>query len=317
MRDKWNFAKSLLLLLMIGFFVAEAVTFWYGMIYSGCGLARLKMVSAEEFASVRTRIFGIDDQLEKVRKELLPLASNSDNDFQNALAVKEWIVKQITATTGDLDRSKRTPYDILLAMREGKTGASCGYRALLYLGALKSIGIESRMTSLYAYKSAWDERATHATVEILIDGEWVVVDPYFNVYFLVSGKPASAVKLHQLLLGKANRNNLEIVVGKESSGSVAFGSADELLDYYYNVSIYERRHFFAWQALPPLQYFFGVAVAQLDDGSDTIQRTVRTRELIVLAYNFIFPIGFGVSAIAFIVLFIRQRRISVKRIRHE
>ncbi|GEM_PF-2980017 len=306
MKDKWNFAKGSLLLLTIVFFLGEMVIFYWGMVYTqGSGLVRLRVLSADEFAAVQTKIFGINDELNRLREELNPLIKKQDNDFQKALIVNEWVMNQISGTEGDLKRSRRTPYTILTAMREGKTGASCGYRALLYLGALKSIGMESRMVSL----STYDGGGTHATVEVLID-EWVVIDPTFNVYFVINGKPASAVELHQLVRGSAN--NFEVIEGREALGSVKFDSPDYLLTFFYNVSIYERRHFFAWQALPILQYFFGVTSAILGDGESTIESAVKRRHLMVSAYNFAFPIGFSICFIGFVVVARCHKRHTLK-----
>lgn len=305
MRDKRSFTKGLLLLWAIVFFLAEVATFYWGMVYSGHGLAKLRVIGAEKFATVRTEIFGIDDELRKLKDEVYPLVKDKHNNFQKALTINEWVINQISGTGGgDLARSKRTPYAILLAMREGKTGASCGYRALLYLAALKSLGIESRMVSL-AKSNKVD---THATVEVLIDKQWVVIDPTFGVYFVISGKPASAVELHQLLLRSGN--NLEVIKGREALGSVKFDSPDYLLAFFHNVSVYERRHFFAWQALPIVQYFFGVAVAHLENENGITENVVKVHNLGGLAYNFIFPFGFAVSIIAFAIAVRWQRQRS-------
>lgn len=305
MKNKWSIAKGFLLALAIVFLLAEAATFYWGMMYSGHGLARLRAVGAEEFATVRTHVFGIDDELDKLRDEVYHLIKNEDNDFQKALIVNGWVVDQVCGTGDDIDPSKRTPCTILTAMREGKTGASCAYRALLYLGVLKSIGIESRMITLTKSKGG-----NHATVEVLIDDEWQVIDPHFNVYYLMDGKPASAVELHQLLLGKGN--NLKVIEATKVLRPREFGSTEYLLDYFYTVSIYERRHFFAWQALPILQYFFGVSDIHLDSENSPTENAIRMRNFMVLAYNFIFPIGFGISFIAFVATSRHKRQLVNK-----
>jgi hypothetical protein len=251
-------------------------------------------------------MFGLDHELQKLRGELEPVINPQDDDFSKALVICTWVVNQIKAEGGgDLAASNRTPYSILTAMRQGDTGASCGYRALLYVGALKSMNLEARMLTLIKQ----DTQFTHATVEVLIGDDWIVIDPTFNVYFTIDGKLASAAELHRFLL--SNGRDFRVEEGYEAISSIPYDGPYDLLEYFRHVSIYERRHFFAWQALPILQYFFGVSDVVLEGSHIIDPGTVTTRNLMSLAYNFIFPLGFGVCCIAFMVTSkCKTRRIS-------
>ena len=307
MKDKSNVVKAVFLFLAIAFFIAEAATFYWAMIYSGHGLARLRIEPYEEFTAVRTHMFGLDHELQKLRGELEPVINPQDDDFSKALVICTWVINQVKAEgRGDLAASNRTPYSILTAMRQGDTGASCGYRALLYVGALKSMGIEARMTS----QSQQDPRATHASVEVSIGGDQIVIDPTFNVYFTIDGNLTSAVELHRFLL--SNSRDFRVEEGYEATSSIPYDSPYYLLEFFRHVSIYERRHFFAWQALPILQHFFGVSVVTLEGDPAIDYSSVMTRNLMSLAYNFIFPIGFGISFIAFVATSRHKRQLVNK-----
>jgi hypothetical protein len=305
-KDKSNVVKAVFLFLAIAFFIAEAATFYWAMIYSSNGLARLRIEPYEEFAAVRTHIFGLDHELQKLRGELEPVINPQDDDFSKALAICTWVMNQVKAEGGGyLAASNRTPYSILTAMRQGNT-ASCGYRALLYVGALKSMNLEARMLTLIKP----DTQFTHATVEVLIGDDWIVIDPTFNVHFTIDGKLASAAELHRFLL--SNGRDFRVEEGYEAISSSPYDGPHDLLEYFRHVSIYERRHFFAWQALPILQYFFGVSDVVLEDSHIIDPDTVTKRNLMSLAYNFIFPIGFGISFIAFVAISRRKRQLVNK-----
>ena len=123
MRSKRDFVKGFFLALTIVFFLAEALTAAVGAKYPTLDLARIDIVSSEEFSTISTEAINIDDELDKLRLEVRPLIQNEDDDFQKALIVKEWVMNQ--ASEVGLDIKALTPYAILMEMRQGEP-ASCG-----------------------------------------------------------------------------------------------------------------------------------------------------------------------------------------------
>jgi Transglutaminase-like superfamily len=60
----------------------------------------------------------------------------------------------------------------------------CNGKAILFMAALRSFGIKSRMVALYRdIQDAPTPAFTHASVDVLIGGQWIALDPYFNLSF--------------------------------------------------------------------------------------------------------------------------------------
>lgn len=294
MRSKRDFVKGFFLALTIVFFLAEAVTAWVGAKYPTLDLARIDVVSSEEFSTVSTEAINIDDELDKLRVEVHPLVQNEDDDFQKALIVKEWVMNQ--ASEVGLDIKALTPYAILMEMRQGEP-ASCGKMSLVYWGALKSIDMEARLVQLV--RSMYNKGDTHVVVEALINDKWVVIDAYFNIYFVIDGKLASATELHQLLLENAYPKNLEVVEGGEVSYPAKVDASPlDPLTLYNHVFVFRHNFTGIWQRLPLLHHYFGNAYAMVEENDSQAESTFKMHNCLVLAYDFYFPIAFGVSFVA-------------------
>lgn len=293
------------LALTIVFFLAEALTAVVGAKNPILDMARIDIVSPQQFSTISTEARNIDDELGKLKVEVSPLIKNENDDFQKALIIKEWVMNQVSEA--GLGVTAMTPYAILTEMHEGKS-ATCGKMSLLYWGALKSVGMDARLIQLI--RSVYNKDDTHVAVEVFINGEWIVIDPFFNVYFLVDGKPASAVELQQLFLKNERIKDFQVVQGGKVSYPVKYDTYPlDPITFYNNVFVFERSYAGAWQNLPLVHYYFGNVYVMEEYNGSQADGEVKMHDYLVLAYDFYFPIGFGISFIALMALvFIRPKR---------
>ena len=64
---------------------------------------------------------------------------------------------------------------------------ACNGKSILYMLALRAFGIPSRMVAFYASPAAGIPVWSHASVDVLVDDNWVAMDPTFNVAMKDSG----------------------------------------------------------------------------------------------------------------------------------
>jgi hypothetical protein len=79
-----------------------------------------------------------------------------------------------------------TDFDLLFDLAFNGQKHICGGLSYLYTIALKSFGIESRFIGLYAEtENASFPVESHASVEVLIDGKWIALDPTyaFSIFY--------------------------------------------------------------------------------------------------------------------------------------
>lgn len=170
-----------------------------------------------------------------------------------------------------------------MPMRNSGTGASCGYRSLLYVAALRSVGIQARQTSHIAANGG-----THASASVKIDNQWVLIDPTFNEYYKINGTKASAIDLHDYY--NTPNSSIEVMPGHPTQKTVIEYSIKDIVPYYEAVCVYERRHYYWWQALPVIQYFNGISYVVYKDSRLTSQ-IILIRNIKVYLYNFIIPLA--------------------------
>jgi hypothetical protein len=82
-------------------------------------------------------------------------------------------------TTGDLSKwDDAYRMSVLTRTRAN----ACNGLAILYMLALKSFGIPSRIVTMYAETRVTSlQVASHASVDVLINGKWLAMDPTFNL----------------------------------------------------------------------------------------------------------------------------------------
>ena len=81
-------------------------------------------------------------------------------------------------------------------------GHMCGGRTIVYLIALRAFDLTARKAGIYPRVAgiAKDMAASHASVEVLIDGRWLAQDPSFNFSLTDrSGRPIGWVEAAKLL----------------------------------------------------------------------------------------------------------------------
>lgn len=267
-------------------------------------LSRIDVVSEDEFSTTSTQIVGIDDELTKFRQEVTPLIEGNTNELEKALLIKEWVMNQV-GQYGSI--SAATPYGILTQMREGKT-TSCANMALVYLSALTSVGFKARSVQLL--RSYYDDFDTHVTVEVLIENQWMVIDPTFNCYFKIDSKRASATDLHNLLLTNENPKNLEVIYGNEVAYPAEFREyyVDPLLLYnevllknkeIYNASLIQMLPGFAYSTLP--------SYTILETKGNIINEEIVMHRNLVFTYHFILP-ALGIISFLLSLVFILWAR---------
>ena len=134
-------------------------------------------------------------------------------------------------------------------------GLVCGQMSGIFEHALAARGHTSRRLQLA--RSLFASADTHVTVEVLVDGRWVIHDPTFNVMFRKDGGLLGAADLRESLL-QGTRESIEPVF----QGSVAYPARleDYYMDWlplYNNVLIFSEGDGSIVGSIPPLRYWRG------------------------------------------------------------
>lgn len=134
-------------------------------------------------------------------------------------------------------------------------GTGCSGMADLYLAILQANGIKSRrvaiMRDLYGI---WD---SHVTVEVFLDGKWVIADPTFHVNFVKDGKLLGAQDIKDFIYQGEIHLVQEVFLGE-----VAY--PPRLESYYINwkslfsnVFVMDFPVESRFASLPPFRYWLG------------------------------------------------------------
>jgi hypothetical protein len=131
--------------------------------------------------------------------------------FRKRLSVQEWVNdpspshRAIMALTWTRNQVRQVAPDFpkdpsaLLRHVEAGGGTECSGMAVLYYNALATVNVPSRLVMLQ--RNVFDMADSHATVEVLLDGKWVMMDPTFGIS--LSGRGGhllSAQQVHNDLL---------------------------------------------------------------------------------------------------------------------
>lgn len=113
------------------------------------------------------------------------------NDLTFALAVNDYIHNNVPlGSSGDVPGS--IPERLTNAFMKGGERAICGDYSTFLQMVLQTSGIPARTVQLASKEFAETGNAkapTHVTVEALIDGRWILVDPTFDATFSCEGDP--------------------------------------------------------------------------------------------------------------------------------
>jgi hypothetical protein len=141
------------------------------------------------------------EDVEFFRNELKGVVASSDSAWDKANKIRAWLAAtaQRMALPGLASRIPREAYE---QMRQGKP-VLCGNLADIYVALCESVGLIARPVGLgVLVQDGLYGADTHAAAEIWLPemGGWIYEDPTFNCYWQISGKPASALALHEALM---------------------------------------------------------------------------------------------------------------------
>ena len=88
--------------------------------------------------------------------------------------VLRWVMDHVNSAAFD---SSTSPKEAFQRAQEGQ-GLSCGSMTLLFVAAVRAAGYTARRVQLV--RSVLNNTDTHVTVEVLLNGRWVIFDPTFN-----------------------------------------------------------------------------------------------------------------------------------------
>lgn len=129
------------------------------------------MDRAHSLAMLKQIATAVDPALARV-KDPTTLAIMLRNDVHNGI--------RLGVTTPLWQRNDA--YDrYIQAVLTQQEGSICGAMQILYVDLLQAFGLKGRYVGLFANDI---NHNTHATVEVLLGGQWVVMDPTFNVSFI-------------------------------------------------------------------------------------------------------------------------------------
>ena len=125
-------------------------------------------------------------------------------------------------------------------------GFACGGRAILYLTLLAEIGIEARYVAIVEDigdgSPFGDQQRTHASVDVFVDGKWLLSDPHFNVSACdtSTGELLSWEKLSKYIHTKRKFMFIDNGMGQDHFLNMEyleqFYPANELCRYIFNSS---------------------------------------------------------------------------------
>ncbi|HSQ24950.1 MAG TPA: transglutaminase-like domain-containing protein [Pyrinomonadaceae bacterium] len=157
------------------------------------------------------------------RRELSSITQISEGPWQRANRIRNWLFSSRYKISMP-GLATRVPREAYLEMRQGKP-VLCGNLAEIYVAFCESAGLIARSVGLsLMVRDGTFGTDTHAGAEIWIPemGGWIYQDPTFNCYWTIDGRPASALQLHNALMG-----------GREIQPVAANARARALLENYY------------------------------------------------------------------------------------
>lgn len=131
-------------------------------------------------------------ELANVRQIALAMEPNLSGmePLPRALALRDLVYRKVPvkpAPTGfdynNLDKA------VFLELSNDEYGDICGGLSIVYLTLLKAFDIEARYVGMFKeVTEATDPVVSHASVDVLLDGEWIALDPTFNFSIWAEGQ---------------------------------------------------------------------------------------------------------------------------------
>lgn len=123
----------------------------------------------------------------------LPRLQHLTTDWERVAALRDFVYHH--TTTGYGTWPIPLTGESYTAWRSGANPQVCSGMAVIYLSLLEAFGYESRLVNLAAEPLTKNTLNTHSTVEVLLNGSWVLMDPTFNSHWQVGGKAVGVEKL--------------------------------------------------------------------------------------------------------------------------
>jgi hypothetical protein len=135
------------------------------------------------------------------RRELRAVFSQSDPAWVRANKIREWLAA-LSKRQDMPGLSTRVPREAYERMRRGEP-VLCGNLAEIYAALCEAAGVKARVVGMTVLvRDGRLGRDAHGATEVWVPetGGWVYEDPTFDCYWLVGGRPAGALALHDALL---------------------------------------------------------------------------------------------------------------------
>lgn len=177
--------------------------------------------------------------------EALEKQNLSGSEREKALQILRWVSQ--TATKVDSFRSG-DPIENLTHIQSGG-GAICSNLAIVLQHALATQHIPSR--KIWLMRNLMDTRDVHVSVEVLLNGKWVILDPTFNLSFTnEKGDLLSAQEVHNALM-KGEANSIRVKeYGREKYPLQLKEYYIHFLPLFNNVFVVEPNRGSFWYYLP-------------------------------------------------------------------
>jgi hypothetical protein len=120
-------------------------------------------------------------QLKQLALQLDPALATAPDPLTLALMLRNDVHNEIQVGSNSITWQGTGAYKrLLLSVLIQQEPLLCGGMQILYTDVLAAFGLQARYVALFAA----DNFHNHASVEVLLNGKWVALDPTFNVSFV-------------------------------------------------------------------------------------------------------------------------------------
>ncbi|MDW7709333.1 MAG: transglutaminase domain-containing protein [Deferrisomatales bacterium] len=165
------------------------------------------------------------------------------------------LLQSVMNSVGSVAPFKARDFERLWEHASSGGGLLCRGMADLYYHVLRRNGVEARRVSLV--RNLFDPFATHQTVEVEVDGRWVILDPTFNVSFEREGLLLGAQEIKEALRRDAGAGIRPIFHGEVSYPARLAGYYTHWLPLFDNVFVQDGSSRNLFVLLPPMRYWLG------------------------------------------------------------
>lgn len=247
--------RRVVVLLLLALLLGTADVWGFLALYKNGFAARPEVVNSAAFDSI-----GRDEPLSGAAEP--GIARSGTNTSARIVAVLRWSMNQVSAVEATNPHSAQEARALLNAGR----GMICSGMSVLFTDAIQSAGFRARQ--VYLRRSFASHFDTHATTEVLLDGEWVIFDPTFNVSFAKGEKLLGAREIRESLLRGTARDIEPVFYGEVAYPVRLKAYYLDWLPLYNNVSLLSGTQSW-WGKFPPLRYWYGPRMYYLEESSSS------------------------------------------------